>query len=67
LESPSGCTHHQVLNHSKQIKNDKHMGLELERDLEVVFQKNKIEANYHSSSSYVFCIAPLLTTFKEHL
>jgi hypothetical protein len=27
----------------------------------------KIEADYCSSSSYVFCIAPLLLTLKEHL
>jgi hypothetical protein len=30
LESPSWCTHH-VLNHSKQTKNDKDMGLKLEK------------------------------------
>jgi hypothetical protein len=27
----------------------------------------KIEAKYCLSSSYVFCIAPLLWTLKEHL
>jgi hypothetical protein len=30
----------------------------------VIFSK-KIEANYHSSSSCVFCIAPLLLTLKR--
>jgi hypothetical protein len=39
------------------------MGLELERGVEFCFSK-KLEANYGSPSSYVFCIAP---PFKEHL
>jgi hypothetical protein len=41
------------------------MGLELERSLEL-FSKI-LKANYHSSSSSVFFVAPLLLTLKEHL
>ncbi len=39
LRSPSWLTP-QVLNHSKQTKYGEDMGLELERDLELFFQKN---------------------------
>jgi hypothetical protein len=42
------------------------MGLELRDMARAIFSK-KIEANYHSSSSYVFCVAPLLLTLKEDL
>jgi hypothetical protein len=41
------------------------MGLELKKGLES-FLKN-IEANCHSSSSYVFNIVPLFFMFQEHL
>jgi hypothetical protein len=40
----------------------KNMKLKLERGLEFFFKK--IEANYHSSLSYVFCIFPLLFMLK---
>jgi hypothetical protein len=40
------------------IQNEKDMGLELKRVLEFSFFK-VFEAKYHSSSSCVFCIAPL--------
>jgi len=39
------------------------MGLELERNLKLFFKK--FEANYQSSTSYVFYVAPLLLMFKE--
>jgi hypothetical protein len=39
LESPNLRTH-QVLNHSKQTKYEEDIGLELERGLELFFQKN---------------------------
>jgi hypothetical protein len=41
------------------------MRLELDRGLELFFQKN--ETNYHSFASYVLCIVPLLLTLKKHL
>jgi len=41
------------------------MGLELEKKINYFFKK--IEANYQSSSSYVFWVAPLFLTIKEHL
>jgi hypothetical protein len=42
------------------------MGLEPERWLES-FSFFLIKANYYSSSTCVFYIAPLLLTLKEHL
>jgi hypothetical protein len=42
------------------------MELQLERGQKLYFQK-KIEANYHSSSSCVFCVAPLSMMLKERL
>jgi hypothetical protein len=40
------------------------MGLKLKRALEFVF--SKIEANDHSSSSCLLCVAPLFFMLKEH-
>jgi hypothetical protein len=64
FEGLSWCTH-QILNHSKWTNNEEDMGLELERSLELCIQK--VESNYHSSSCYVFCIAPLPLILKELL
>jgi hypothetical protein len=64
LWSLSWCTH-QILNHSKWTNNEEDMGLELERSLELCLQK--VESNYHSSSCYVFCNAPLPLILKEQL
>jgi hypothetical protein len=61
LTSISLCTH-QVFNYSKWTKNDEDMGLKLERVYSYFFKK--IETNYHSSSSCVLYVAPLLLTFK---
>jgi hypothetical protein len=55
----------QVLNQSKWTKNEEDMGLEFKRALEFIFLK--IEANYHSSSSFLLCVAPLFFLFKENL
>jgi hypothetical protein len=55
--------HPYVLNCSKQKKNEEDRGLKLKRGLKNIFFK-KIEANYCSSSSYVFCIAPCSFTFN---
>jgi len=41
------------------------MGLELKRD-QVIYLK-KIELNYHSPSSCVFCVGPLPLTFQKSL
>jgi hypothetical protein len=56
------ATHH-ALNHSKRTKSEKDMRLELEASLESFFKF--FEANYHSCSSCVFCVAPLLVTSKN--
>jgi hypothetical protein len=41
------------------------MSLEPKRGVELIFKK--IEANYRSSSSCVFCAAPLQLTLKDNL
>jgi hypothetical protein len=51
------------LNLSKWTKTEKDMRLKLERGLELFFSK-KIDVNYHTSSSCVFCVVPLLLTLK---
>jgi hypothetical protein len=57
-----GCTHN-VLNHSKQTQNEEDMELDLESGLEL-FSK-KIEANYDSSFSCVFCVDPCFLCSKN--
>jgi hypothetical protein len=49
----------------KGIKNEEHMKLELESVWSYFFKT--FEPNYHSSSSFVFCVVPLLLMPKKHL
>jgi hypothetical protein len=63
MKSPSSHTH-QVLNQSKQTKNEKNVGLGLERGLQLFF-KIKIEAKYHTSASSVCRVAALLLMFQR--
>jgi hypothetical protein len=50
----------------KGTKNEEHtMRLELERVWSYFFKT--FEPNYHSSSSFVFCVVPLLLMPKKHL
>jgi len=44
---------------TQHTKNEEDMELQLEREGSKALFSKKIEANYHSSSSCVFCVAPL--------